>query len=142
MADTLLDLTTIVEKFHIRIDGAPHILAHPDALTLAQTMRMDAIRPRMIELLNSFRSGELTPDQEIELGQLLDRGCRVILDAPAVVHDRLVDTQRISILEAFITLRPRQNGQTTGATEMALPLTGSTSSPDSNASTTALPTGG
>src|SRR5262245_25419825 len=115
MADRSLSIRTIVEVFHVRIDDVPHRLSHPDRLSLAQTMRMEAVAPRLGELLQRVET--VTLEEQLELSQLLDEQCRIVLDAPAAVHERLTDVDRLAVVQAFIQLR--STGQATGATETA-----------------------
>lgn len=135
MADalSLLDITTDIGRFHVRIDGVPHFISHPDALTLSQINQLQHLRPRAIEM--QTRAEELTSDDERELGAILDRMVRIVLDAPEAVHQKLIDAHRLAIVDAFSKLR--SSGRKTGATVMAMSRTGAKSSRGSKGSTVA-----
>lgn len=139
MADEpLLDLRTVTGRFHVRIDGAPHFIAHPDALTLYQTAQLEQMGPRVNELMIAVTTGgEFSDADETELDALLKRAVRIVLDAPDVVHGILTQSHRIQILTAFMRLR-HENSRTVGAPKTASPQTGAKRSRDSKGSTVAL----
>jgi hypothetical protein len=136
--DNVLDLNTIVEKLHVRIDGVPHHFSHPDALTLQGHLRMERIGPRMGALLEAVAAGATTDADDQELALLLDEGCRLVLDAPDSVHAKLLDTHRVLILDAFTQLRLKGRAAEATLKTKARPRRGVKSSPGSSASTAAL----
>lgn len=140
--EPLLDLRTVTGKFHIRIDGVPHFLSHPDALTLHKWAQIEAISPRIAALtLMVTGGGEVSDADERELSALLERAVRLVLDAPEVVHEKLDDVARASIFSAFCRLRSA--GRETGATATARSKTiGARSSRGSKGSTAELPKAG
>lgn len=113
----VLNLTTTVEKLHVRIDGVPHYFKGPDALTLVQHLRMEKISPRIAELLKVAEAGTIAADAEQDLHALLDEACRMVVEASEAVHARLTDVHRTAIVWAFLTLQ--LEGRTTGATPTA-----------------------
>jgi hypothetical protein len=140
---SVLDIDTVVERLHVRIDGVPHQLSHPNALSLRNHIRMEKIGPRMSALLMASSENALTDDAEAELQGLLDEGCRLVLEAPPVVHAKLRDKHRVAILQVFMQLQ--SHAVMTGALRVmkARKRTGGRSSRASSASTRAAlqPTG-
>jgi hypothetical protein len=110
-------------------------------LTLYQRTQLELMAPRIEQLTAVLKDGAALPDAEArELEALLDRSVRMVLDAPDVVHRKLSDVARASILNAFFALRsPKETG--TG-TPTQSPPTGLRSSRDSSGSTAALQTVG
>jgi hypothetical protein len=138
---SVLDIDTVVERLHVRIDGVPHLLSHPNALSLQGHLRMEKIGPRMGELLIASAQRELTGDEAEELDHLLKEGCRLVLEAPDSVHAKLRDTHRVLILQVFTQLQSRL---ATGVGQTTTPArTGAKSSRGSRGSTRAAlrPTG-
>lgn len=134
--EPLLDLKTVTGKFHIRIDGVPHFLAHPDSLTLRQWTQLETLAPRIAVLTLAVGKGDtVSEDDERELSVLLDKAARIVLDAPEVVHEKLMDMHRAAIMNAFFRLR--LEGRTTETTTEAAKI-GAKSSRVSKGSTAAL----
>lgn len=98
----LLNLDTLTEHPSVLIDKHAYALTPPEALSAVDYHRIGKIAPRMFALWESETA--LTPEQEVELEETLDRVCRIILKAPDEVHDRLTDLQRLSIYQTFLTL--------------------------------------
>lgn len=137
MADEpLLDLKTVTGKFHVRIDGVPHFIAHPDALTLSQMGQLDRLGPRVFQLIAKASEDTLPADEERELAAYLDRFVRIVLDAPNSVHEKLMDSHRADIVTAFFRLR--SPGRATGATTEASRSIGAKRSRGSRPSTVAI----
>jgi len=105
--DTVLSLNTLFEPVHVRIDGAPHRLMHEDALTLEQTLLMEKLGPRVNDLFKKLRDESIVDEERLELDVALDRACRLVLDAPDVVHQRLTQKHRFDVLKAFMDLRAK-----------------------------------
>jgi hypothetical protein len=136
--DAVLSLNTLFEPVHVRIDGAPHRLMHDDALTLEQTLVLEKLGPRVNELFNKLRDETLNNDERAELDSALDRACRLVLDAPDVVHKRLTQKHRFEVLKAFMGLRSKgaANGEMAAhATAQDREATGPRPSPVSSDST-------
>jgi len=144
MAEPVLDITTLVEPVHVRIDGAPHRLLHPDAMTLEQTIHMEDLGPRVQELFTKLRDKTIDDAGRVELDDVLDRAVRLVLDAPDVVHLRLGQRQRFDVIKAFMGLSDRSAAEVTeaAAPTPTTPLIGASSSPDSPASIPARPSMG
>lgn len=137
--DTVLSLSTLFEPVHVRIDGAPHRLMHEDALTLEQTLVLERLGPRVNELFQKMRNESINDDERFELDVALDRTCRLVLDAPDVVHQRLTQKHRFAVLKAFMDLRSKglASGEAEAqVTDTVVPL-GHTPSPDFSGSTVA-----
>lgn len=101
MATPILDLKTFIERPTVAIDGTPYELRNVDELSLLEYQRIAGTSRR----LESIKTDEMTDDEAAELSALADQICRMILvDVPADVHDALHDTQRMAVLQAFITL--------------------------------------
>lgn len=138
MAEPLLDLSTVLEPVHVRIDGVPHRLWHRDNLTLAQTVRLEDLGPRVQQLFAALRDDTLDAAGEAELDQKLTAATRVVLDAPEAVHERLSQQQRFQILRTFMQLSTEAAAVERSPTPApASPSTGENSSPASPASTPA-----
>lgn len=101
-ATHLLDLDTLTEHPSVIIDKHAYELTPPEALSAVEYHRIGKIAPRMFALWES--ATELTPEEEVELEQTLDRVCRIVLKAPDEVHERLTDLQRLAIYQTFLTL--------------------------------------
>lgn len=97
-----LDLRTLVEGVPIKIDGRPYLVKHPDALSLLEIKRFEALAPRAGALL---QQPTLTASEGEELTALLQQICQVILSAPAAVQAKLTDSHRVLVLGTFTTLR-------------------------------------
>lgn len=138
MADPtpILDLQTVVTGHPVRIDGRRYTIRHTDSLTLQESLQLEKWTPTAGALLQKVAT--LTKAEHAELSDVLDRICRLVLDAPPAVHRALRDTHRVAVLQAFITLRLGTRGQT-GATPRPTRSTGETSSRGSRTSTRATP---
>jgi hypothetical protein len=134
MADPILDLTTVLEPVHVRIDGVPHRLWHSNNLTLAQTVKLEDLGPRVQDLFVALRDNKLDAAGEQELDEKLAASVRIVLDAPAAVHARLSQKQRFEILRTFMRLS-LPGGEMPETPAAASPSTGEKNSPDSPAST-------
>lgn len=109
----LLDITTLAQAQHVRIDGRAYPLRHPEALSLIQAKRIERAGPRIGGLL---QQPELTEEEQREVSHLLEASCRDVLDAPNEVHVLLSDMHRLAIIETFSRLRLETTPQPTGAT--------------------------
>jgi hypothetical protein len=134
MADPILDLTTVLEPVHVRIDGVPHRLWHSNNLTLAQTVKLEDLGPRVQDLFVALRDDKLDAAGEQELDEKLAGAVRIVLDAPPAVHARLSQKQRFEILRTFMRLS-LPGAETPETPAAASPSTGASNSPDSPAST-------
>lgn len=97
----LLNLDTIAPPASVVIDGTPYAILAPDALNVLDFRRLQ----RLIGRLNTLDAQELlTDDEGAELQHLFNAICRIVLLAPAEVHDKLTDLQRIAIYGSFAQL--------------------------------------
>ncbi|HMJ87978.1 MAG TPA: hypothetical protein VK504_32600 [Vicinamibacterales bacterium] len=153
MADSVtspsaLDLSTLVERHHVRIDGERYELRHPDEFSLIEQLRLFRQAKRVVELVTILTSDTATPSEaeEKEYETLLDLTCRAVLDAPDEVHARLREEHRSAISRAFTQLQSETNSRKrAGAnpvTTAAPETNGSSSSLDSVDSTAATPSAG
>lgn len=134
-----LDLTTVVERPQVRIDGELYDLKHPDEFSLVQSLRLSRQGQRVIELVTLLTDGVARAAPEVaaaeqEYEQLLDTTCRAVLVAPDAVHARLREDHRVAITRAFTLLQtatlPRAGanapeGTTTTGTSSSLASAGS-----------------
>jgi hypothetical protein len=139
MADTasttpLLNFSTLLEGPIVGIDGERYHVRHPDGMCLGDFKRVELAAPRMAALT---QAPSLTPAESKELSQVLDTLCRVVLDAPAEVHDRLHESQRVAILNLFMRLLSVVSAGTgaTATAALANRKTGAKSSRGSRGST-------
>ena len=136
MADRspLLTLATLVDHPTVVIDGTPYALKPPDALPLLGYHRFRRMSQRLVILWNQE---EITEPEGVELEQLFDGFCRIVLDAPAEVQSRLTDVQRLEIYQAFLAL-PQASLRAVGARlktgTLAMSQTGARSSRGSRGS--------
>lgn len=101
MADSVLDLTTNTTRPTVKVDHVPYALKTPSDLTLSEFRTIERIGPRIGQLL---LADDLPESDNQELEALLDTACRIALDAPSKVHDRLGVIHRVNVVQAFIEL--------------------------------------
>lgn len=136
----VLDLSTVADPRHVRIDGVLHTLRDPDALSLGQTTWMERNGPRLGELLQ--RADELTDEEDEEASTLLELAIRNVLDAPEEVKAKLTVVQRVHVLNAFTTLRSDKRRPAGASAPAARRRIGASTSRGSNGSTAATSRGG
>lgn len=103
MARNILALATLTDRSTISIDGQAYDLINPEELSIVDTHRVGKWGARVQEL---YKDIEVRNEDEIgELGSLLDKLCRMLWRAPAEVHDRLTDNQRLAVAMAFTALQ-------------------------------------
>lgn len=103
MARNVLTLAALTDRSTITIDGQAYDLINPEELSIVDTHRVGKWGARVQELYKDIDSG--TDEQVAELASLLDKLCRVLWKAPAEIHDRLTDTQRLAVAMAFTALQ-------------------------------------
>ena len=147
MADRapLLNLDSLTEHPTVVIDDVQYALTPPDCLPILSYHRIHRRGPRLFELFGKVNE-DLTDAEGQELEQILDELCREVLEAPAEVHTRLTDVNRMAIYQAFLEL-PLTGLQmvgraTTEATTETKKRTGARSSRGSRASTEATQSAG
>ncbi len=97
----LLDLTTLVERPFIRIDGESYDLFDPGEMSPLQFHRI-MLKAEELQSIDSTAAGE--PELE-RVAKLLDDLCRLVLIAPDEVHARLKDRHRRAVLASFSVLQ-------------------------------------
>lgn len=103
----ILDISTLVTREHVRIDGALYALRNADELTYLFNRTLGAKFGRVGGLLQRKKR---TKAQEQEKHQLLDECCRAVLDAPPAVHQKLSDRHRMEIVAVFSQLLQARRG--------------------------------
>lgn len=101
--EPILDLTTVVHRSLVRIDGKKYELKSPEEFALLDYRSKTRKYDRLGFL---FRKKRLTSAESKEQQTLLDEFCRAILEAPDAVHDKLVEPQRIAVVTAFFLSSP------------------------------------
>ena len=122
-AQPLLDLTTLVERPFIRIDGQRYDLV--DARELSP---LDF--HRLMRKLGEIQAIDPTTADEAELtrlAKLWDELCRSILIAPDEIHARLKDHHRTAIIRAFTQLQHEAAARARSAEAAAVPPDGTMS---------------
>lgn len=111
----LLDISTLVTRAKVRIDGRNYDLRTSDEFSyLTLRGHGDAFR-RMGVLMGRIRT--LRPHEQKELSRLLDQFCRQMLIAPDAIHRKLSDSHRWEIAISFSQLLRQRMGA--GATPAA-----------------------
>jgi hypothetical protein len=131
----LLDLSTLLERDHITIDGAAYELR----LTQELSVMDGAAAARLGEELQAVAGksfSELTEDEAAKVEAALRWLIATILIAPPEVQDRLQSQQRLAIAMAFFQRRLGSTRTTRAATtRRPTPSTGARSSRGSSGST-------
>ena len=139
----LLDLKTLVERPTIAIDGELYEILSPDELSIVDCHRFAAWGNRIDALM---AKKALTKSEKKELGKILgDLSDRIMVGVPEALRAKLTDPQRMAVAEVFTRLPLQKRlARLAGGTKTdgSQHPTGASSSPASNASTAAGPTGG
>ncbi len=140
----LLDLKTLVERPTIAIDGELYEILSPDELSIVDCHRFAAWGNRIDALM---AKKALTKSEKKELGKILgDLSDKIMAGVPEALRAKLTDPQRMAVAEVFtrLPLQKRLARLAAGGTKTdgSQHPTGASSSPASNASTAAGPTGG
>jgi hypothetical protein len=116
-SESVLDLSTLVDRPVVTIDRERYELRHPDELSLLDQLRMTRSATRVQVLVGLLTDVDRapTPAEEDEYRALLDQTCRAILVAPDAVHAKLRDDHRVAIGRAFTQLQSAKNRQLAGA---------------------------
>lgn len=94
-----LDILTGATRPVVRIDGTPYPLKDPDELSVLDFHR--AVPRRALELEELANP---TDSEAQEYSAILDQGCRLVLEAPDEVHQRLKNRQREQVISVFTRL--------------------------------------
>jgi len=125
MADTqpLLDLTTLVERPFIRIDGEKY-----DLVTAGEMSPLDFHRlMRRIQEIQAVDPSTAGEPELVRVAKLWDELCRSVLLAPDDIHVRLKDHHRTAILRAFTELQHEEAAARARSDEAAAASDGQTS---------------
>jgi hypothetical protein len=115
----VLSLDTATEHHTVSVDGVEYDLVNSGELTILEHHQLSK-RAARVALLNADVEN-LTDEQVLELSEHLAALCRVVLRAPAEVHARFSDVQRMQIAKVFTRL---QSSQGVGAAGADAPSTG------------------
>lgn len=96
----LLELDTLTQRDHIRIDGASYEMRNVDELSLYEVHRLEQQGMRASELME--RVDDLGENEDAEFDALTHSLIDLcIVDLPADVRTRLTQQQRFRIIEVF-----------------------------------------
>lgn len=145
-----LDLSTLVERPFIRVDGESYDIYHPDEFSLLDRM---TLFQRFDQAMQAAKRVTAASDPVVmreaaeQASTLLDTACRsALVAAPEALHAKLRDTHRVHILKAFTQLladaSPTAEANAAAAARVTAAASGTNLCPDSSASTGATPTAG
>jgi hypothetical protein len=119
MADPtpLLDLSTVITRPFVRIDGVAYDMVSPDELSVIDYARISAQGKRIGEI--EELGAEATDEQKQEYERLLDTVCRRVLLAPDEIHRKLTTQHRCAVAVTFTALRLTTSLEAAGATQEA-----------------------
>jgi hypothetical protein len=103
-SQSILSLTTFVDRPTIEIDGVKYEVFSPDSLSLVDYSRLQSLIPRIDALWPSLKSSSLTKEEETELSEAFGSIAAMVLDAPAEVLSKLTDLHRLLVYQAFLGL--------------------------------------
>lgn len=98
----LLNLSTLTERYVVRIDGKAYELRAMPRFSVTQYLDFPKLTARMGQL---WAQKTRTEVEDEELAAVLDALCRIVLDAPDAVREQLTDVQRMQVCEVFINLQ-------------------------------------
>ncbi len=102
MADSLLDLTTLIEQPTISINGTQYPILHPDQLGVIDFQRLATMAGRVGELM---QKSDLDDDAAADLSQIIaDLTNRIMVDIPDDLRAKLTEAQRLAVAEVFMML--------------------------------------
>lgn len=140
MADTttpVLELSTLVERPTIAIDGTRYDILSADELSVVALERFTRMGRRIDEL---GRLDAPTPEQQSDLAEAIGEvAASIMVGVPDDVRDRLSLVNLMRVIEVFIGLLPARMKRQAGA---ATSSTGARPRPGSSASTAGIPAGG
>jgi len=141
----VLDLSTLVDRPFIRIDGTNYDIRHPDEFSLVQQLRQQRQAERVMLLVQAMVEKQASTADEEEYVSILDQSCRAVLIAPDAIHEKLRDDHRLAIVKAFTELlleKTRKRAEATPPDQPPSTNSGTATSLDSPASTMEIPSGG
>lgn len=102
MARNVLNLELLTDRATVTISGTPYDLVNAAELSVVDYQRVSKWGRRVQELMDGAE--DLSDEQVDEMRSLLDRLCRLILRAPAEIHEKLNVNQRLAVTHAFTGL--------------------------------------
>lgn len=142
MNDPLIDISTVIERPTVAIDGTRYEILSPDELSVLDSHRLAAWGRRYDALVAKDAP---TPDEDQEMSDLvISMSKKIMVGVPEEVRAKLTDAMRQAVIEVFSVL---PLGRRLGRLAGAVPATASRSigarpSLGSSASTAGGPDGG
>lgn len=119
----LLNITTLVERRTVEVDGVLYELKSPQEVSVFDRERLRLRGARLQSLMDRVSRDEELSDAELEEARdLLDFITRLVLVAPDDVQRRLTDDHRLALAQAFTAVN-RQMTAPAGTTAVAEPTT-------------------
>lgn len=113
----VLDLTTLIERPRISIDGEFHEILSPAELSVLDSQRFGAWGRRFDELMGKK---SLSSRDEKELAKLVtDLSTRIMVGVPESVREKLSEAQAMEVIEVFTGLLLRRRLKAAGAMRQA-----------------------
>ena len=143
MAKTpLLDLTTLIERPRISIDGTSYDILSPEELSILDSQAFTFWGAEIERLAKE--KGE---EEAKELAALIDTVAKkVLVGVPPDIFAKLTGAHKFRVVEVFTMLLLREKVGAVGAMAQVMrgmiPSTGAKNSPGSSATTAVPPTGG
>lgn len=148
--EPLLDLTSLIERPKILIDGDTHEMASPEELSVIEIQQVASLGRRLDQQLkqDGAAQGKVISDT---LNAII---AIVLAPVPEAVRAKLSDPNKLSVIEVFTMLSHARKTQLAGATIPQIvkalmaglagntPATGAKPSPGSSGSTAAIPVAG
>ena len=140
MAEPLLDISTVISRPAILVDGARYEILSPNEVSLVDYHRFMNWGKTIDRLLGAdgLDEGQLS-ELMSAVYNLTDR---IMVGVPTEVRDRMSDEQRVSVAEVFMQLNDREKLPQETPPKKANRKTGGKRSRASNASTAATLDGG
>lgn len=114
MADPMIELSTLIERPVIEIDGETHELTAPDELTIMQSARIAALG-RKLDVLMKTENPQ--PQDQKALEKVLEELTGLIMaPVPHEVRSRLAEAHQLAVIEVFTTLLLARKTKLAGAT--------------------------
>jgi len=100
--NALLELTSVLDRPFITFDGVRCELRQPEEFSVVDYQKLSRKGKRLDLLMNG---GDLSDDEERELGGLMSAIVKTILIAGDDVHAKLNDVHRLAIVRTFMQLQ-------------------------------------
>ena len=139
MAKALLELTTLIERPVIAIDGQRYEILSPDELSITDSARFEQWGRQLMKVQTGDLDGENAGEISGILTKLTDW---IMVGVPEDVREKLSDAKRLQVAEVFTTLFRRPATVKAAKQKKASRRTGAKSRRGSNGSTAATPPAG